>query len=314
MLFIRNLIMAATVFAMLLAVVPVNAQDDTKTITVTESDINALFQARQSARDLSVDLHDSEIEFQIAGFGNQEIDLTLHLVVLPIVVDYRLDFMLADVYLSRPNGELDFELSDNVMQQIQSWYDASSPYLDFYQIIAVELDTPGALESVVVTDDEFITTWSHQVDSPRDAASGMASGKRSITEEQFNDVLAVIANRNENLESLTVDIQDGQLVFTGSSIVDGADYTLWRLVVMPDPAFQVPGSTDCYLKIPDIDGEFQTGGTGSDDTPPEALKTRMTNMVQRFLQLQRLENLDEPFTLNISDDVVIIGPGCEPQS
>jgi len=320
----RNLITLNIVLMMLVAVMPVTAQeDDTVTITVTEFEINDRLAECEGDTNVSVFFHEDQIE--IRGLSNHEDQIeirglvnnaTRHLIVVPTVVDNRLDLLLVDAYLEDSDGSTVslFDDEGNVTPLEYMTPCKASPKIALEVLVRDKLDVPRALESVTVTEDAFITIWSYPVDSPRDIASGRATGKRSITEDQFNSALAVIASRRENIEALRADIQDGKISLTGKfNLPNSGNSAEWSLVLMPDPAFQMPETANCYMKIPDIAGEFTSGASTEGEIPTDSFSFRITKMLKRFLQLQRLEDRDEPFTLIIAEDEIIIAVGCDEQ-
>lgn len=308
------------VFILLMTIaLPVGAQGDkTRTLTISEADLNAAAQAIWASQDtpfddISLSLMEEEGIFYAVGTTPRDETFSIEAVIVPSVVENRLHWTLASLETTDANGVISprdpasGQATGARNRIIDVWehayYGALAnsllPYIEqdnLFRLRSLHVHSFVMAEGAITV--EFSEPSVESLEAPDTPSLDDAATTTSqiiVTEQQANDALAAIARRHERIESYTVDftpqgVKIEMTVLTPRGETRGIIAILIGLVVKPEqgPSYLQWTMTDVLIS-----------GVAAGDVNTDGVSELALNTWSRFVEIQSVslgrENSIEAF-------------------
>ncbi|MCB9436842.1 MAG: hypothetical protein H6673_07575 [Anaerolineales bacterium] len=213
----RSLIVASLVALLLVGVLPVAAQSQPRTLTITENQINSSYRItnnpRRSISDLRVDLQPSQaVIYATLTVPNQD-PYSTQTTLVPQITDGRVFWSATAVLV---NGQ---PASDEVLAQINAIIVASWRYY-----IKEQAGT-GYVTRLVITETDMTYTYDFSDWQPPDGEGNYdpETHTYTVSEDQINESYIVQNTPRRSVESIFVDLQPSQVIISATMTIGQQD-------------------------------------------------------------------------------------------
>lgn len=213
----RSVLLASLMLIVIVGVWPVAAQDSTRTVTITEDQINASFRITnnpsRNVSDLSVDLQPNQAVIYATVTFRQQGPYVTQTTLVPEITSGRVFWSATAVLV---NGQA---ASAELLAQINASIVASWRYY-----IKEQAGT-GYVTALTVTEVDVTYTYDFSDFEPPDGNGNYdpVTNTYTVTEEQINTSYIVTSTPRRVVENLFVDLQPSQVVISATMTIANQD-------------------------------------------------------------------------------------------